>query len=144
LRCRLLTVTARGNEERRYSDEIDPKMRPRLTLGGTHSCHATLTRAAPKGNRRISMRGCDTSPRRGSPPRDILEHRPMRASLLPVLVALAFAAGCAHVPAYDRGRLAHPTMLPEYSQSAGRAHMQVVQEGATGGDANPASGCGCN
>jgi hypothetical protein len=71
----------------------------------------------------------------------------MRASLLPaliVLVGLIGTAGCAHVPAYDRGKLAHPTMLPDYSHSAGRAHMQVVQEGATGGEANPASGCGCN
>lgn len=68
----------------------------------------------------------------------------MRVARLLALFAFVAAAGCAHVPAYDRGRLAHPTMLPEYAQSAGRAHMQVVQEGASGGEANPASGCGCN
>ena len=68
----------------------------------------------------------------------------MRAALLLCIAALFGAAACAHVPAYDRGRLAHPTMLPDYAQSPGRAHMQLVQEGATGGEGNPASGCGCN
>jgi hypothetical protein len=69
----------------------------------------------------------------------------MRATPVPILLLIVLGeAGCAHVPAYDRGRLAHPTMAPGYSQSAGRAHMQLVHEGAAGGEANPASGCGCN
>jgi hypothetical protein len=64
-----------------------------------------------------------------------------------VVLSLAvslLASGCAHVPAYQRGRLAHRTMLPDFGESAGRAHFQAISEGAAGGEATPASGCGCN
>jgi hypothetical protein len=53
-------------------------------------------------------------------------------------------SGCAQVPAYARGRLAHETMQPSYVTSPGIAHVRAVQEGATGGDASASSGCGCN
>ncbi|HVU02777.1 MAG TPA: DUF4266 domain-containing protein [Polyangiaceae bacterium] len=53
-------------------------------------------------------------------------------------------SACAHVPAYDRGKLAHPTMQAGYEESPGVLHMRAVQEGATGGEVNASSGCGCN
>jgi hypothetical protein len=66
-----------------------------------------------------------------------------------VVVALAGPlaiglAGCTPVQAYERGRLAHPTMRT--SDVAGRAelHVRSVQEGATGGSAGVGGGCGCN
>jgi hypothetical protein len=60
-----------------------------------------------------------------------------------LLAALAFAAGCTHVAAYDRGRLAHPSMTDELG-SVASAHVQAVQEGASGGGSVAESGCGCN
>ena len=62
-------------------------------------------------------------------------------------LAILLASGvvsCAHVPAYDRARLAHPTMQTGYTDSPGVAHMRAVHEGATGGDVSASSGCGCN
>ncbi len=61
-----------------------------------------------------------------------------------VLVALLTTSACAHVQAYQRGRLAHPRMDPSDGASVGQHHMQSVQEGAIGGDDNAVSGCGCN
>jgi hypothetical protein len=60
-----------------------------------------------------------------------------------VMVAFLLAA-CANVAPYQRGRLAHPTMNPGDAESAGRAHVYVVQEGAVGGTPGATSGCGCN
>ncbi len=54
------------------------------------------------------------------------------------------AAGCTQIAAYERGRLAHPTMASEEDFGAGRAHLYAVQEGAAGGSVTRASGCGCN
>ncbi len=54
------------------------------------------------------------------------------------------AAGCTRVAAYERGRLAHPTMAAEEDFGAGRTHLYAVQEGAAGGSVTRASGCGCN
>jgi Domain of unknown function (DUF4266) len=56
---------------------------------------------------------------------------------------MAFSA-CLNVPAYDRGRLAHPTMTTSDPIGAGEAHTRSVQEGATGGGFEVGGGCGCN
>jgi hypothetical protein len=67
-----------------------------------------------------------------------------------ILVALslaafaAFAAGCSNVAAYQRQRLAHPTMTSSFGQSDALAHVRAVQEGAIGGEMGASSGCGCN
>ncbi|CAN5526166.1 hypothetical protein BH09MYX1_BH09MYX1_44650 [soil metagenome] len=62
---------------------------------------------------------------------------------LAVLVFLA-AGGCGHVPAYDRARLAHPTMAVEDPTRAAEEHTRAVQEGAVGGGFSVGGGCGCN
>jgi hypothetical protein len=67
----------------------------------------------------------------------------LRSTLLVFLVAWNQAA-CADVAPYQRGRLAHPTMAPSDGASIGRAHVQSVQEGASGGVDQVSSGCGCN
>jgi hypothetical protein len=66
-----------------------------------------------------------------------------RKTVLLVIVVLTCNA-CAHVHAYERGRLAHPRMDPGDASSVGQRHMQTVQEGALGGGDNAVSGCGCN
>ena len=65
-------------------------------------------------------------------------------SVLAALAALAGLAGCARVAAYDRGRLAHPTMQLEGMTRAAEAHVNSVHEGAAGGELGASSGCGCN
>ena len=69
----------------------------------------------------------------------------MRSVMSPlVLLALALAAlpGCATVHPWERGRLAHPSMLlqPELGD-AFRAHMVPIREGAI--DATGGLGGGC-
>jgi uncharacterized protein DUF4266 len=65
--------------------------------------------------------------------------------LLAACLAVATACGgCAAVPAYQRGKLAHPTMAPGDAESLARAHVESVQEGAIGGTPGASSGCGCN
>jgi hypothetical protein len=54
------------------------------------------------------------------------------------------AAGCASVAAYDRERLAHPTMSTADLVGAGEEHVRAIQEGATGGSLGAGGGCGCN
>ncbi|HVU04764.1 MAG TPA: DUF4266 domain-containing protein [Polyangiaceae bacterium] len=54
------------------------------------------------------------------------------------------SAGCANVAAYERGKLAHPTMAPGDGTSVAREHVYAVQEGTMGGSMGAASGCGCN
>ncbi|MFO0669035.1 MAG: DUF4266 domain-containing protein [Polyangiaceae bacterium] len=61
-----------------------------------------------------------------------------------VLALFALASGCAHVPAYDRGKLAHPSMSTGDLTGVGAAHVYAVQEGAVGGGAGAGGGCGCN
>lgn len=63
---------------------------------------------------------------------------------LVLLVSWVACCGCAHVHAYERGRLANPRIDPGDAASVGQRHMQSVQEGAVGGDDNAVSGCGCN
>lgn len=60
-----------------------------------------------------------------------------------VLIPLGSSA-CANVAAYERGKLAHPTMSPSDATSAAREHVYAIQEGAMGGGLGVASGCGCN
>jgi Domain of unknown function (DUF4266) len=52
--------------------------------------------------------------------------------------------GCAHVPAYDRGVLAHPTMATTDLAGSGESHVRAIQEGASGGTLGAGGGCGCN
>jgi uncharacterized protein YceK len=65
-----------------------------------------------------------------------------------ILVVLALVSlgtsGCASVAAYDRGKLAHPTMTSADLAGPGEEHMRGVQEGATGGGFEAGGGCGCN
>jgi hypothetical protein len=68
---------------------------------------------------------------------------PRRAASLLVFFCLG-ASGCTTVAAYERGRLAHPTMVPSDGSSAAREHVYAIQEGAMGGSLGVASGCGCN
>jgi hypothetical protein len=52
--------------------------------------------------------------------------------------------GCAHVPPYERERLAHPSMVTSDPARSSEQHMRSVQEGAIGGGATAGGGCGCN
>jgi hypothetical protein len=72
--------------------------------------------------------------------------RPARSPFLIVLVALATAlgSGCARVPVYERGQLAHPTMTTSDLARSSEEHVRAVQEGATGGGFSAGGGCGCN
>jgi len=70
-----------------------------------------------------------------------------KLNVVPLFLIAAFAlaaGGCAHVEAYQRGRLAHPTMNPENGTSPALEHVRAVHEGAIGGGVGPAAGCGCN
>jgi Domain of unknown function (DUF4266) len=60
------------------------------------------------------------------------------------LVAVLTAAGCVRVKPYERGVLAHPTMVTGQVTGPGEDHMQSVQEGAIGGEGAGGGGCGCN
>jgi hypothetical protein len=62
--------------------------------------------------------------------------------LLLSVIALGLGA-CQHVSPYQRARLAHPTMVDEFS-SVGAAHMVAIHEGAVGGGGAGEAGCGCN
>ena len=65
-----------------------------------------------------------------------------------VVVALAVAtvaiSGCVRLAPYQRGRLAHPTMLLGDLSTPGEAHVYAIQEGAVGGGSAVEGGCGCN
>jgi hypothetical protein len=51
--------------------------------------------------------------------------------------------GCRHVAPYQRAKLAHASMVGEFS-SPGAAHMTAIHEGAVGGGGAAEAGCGCN
>lgn len=59
------------------------------------------------------------------------------------LFALSLAA-CTPVRAWERSKLAHPTMTTSSFAGPGYEHMIAVHEGAVGGSAAVESGCGCN
>jgi hypothetical protein len=64
-----------------------------------------------------------------------------------VAVALALSltmSACARVRPWERGKLAHPTMLLADEARPGEAHVYAIQEGAVGGAASVEGGCGCN
>jgi hypothetical protein len=67
-------------------------------------------------------------------------------ALLVILAAVAStsAAGCAQLRPWERGRLAHPTMLLSDQGRAVDAHVYAIQEGAVGGGSAAEGGCGCN
>ena len=66
----------------------------------------------------------------------------MRAILVVALVGAS--GGCAHLKPYERGRLAHPTMLLGDMARPGAAHVYSIREGANGGGSGAEGGCGCN
>ncbi len=62
-----------------------------------------------------------------------------------LLAVLSFSlAACTHVRPWERGKLAHPTMVGPNLPGVAEEHVYAVQEGATGGGASAESGCGCN
>jgi hypothetical protein len=61
-----------------------------------------------------------------------------------LIFVLAAAGACASVKPYQRGKLAHRTMLLGELSRAGAAHVYAIQEGAVGGDSGAKGGCGCN
>ncbi|MCC6668267.1 MAG: DUF4266 domain-containing protein [Polyangiaceae bacterium] len=69
--------------------------------------------------------------------------RCVRLGWLPLLV-LPLLPACTRVTAYQRERLAHPTMTPTFGESDALTHVRAVQEGAIGGELGASSGCGCN
>ena len=68
----------------------------------------------------------------------------MKFHCLIALVLVVANAGCASVKPYERGKLAHPTMLLGAQSRAGSAHIYAIHEGAVGGDSGAKGGCGCN
>jgi Domain of unknown function (DUF4266) len=63
--------------------------------------------------------------------------------VLGLLLSTTLAA-CVPVKAYERGKLAHPTMSTSPMGGPGEEHMHSIQEGSTGGDTGGGGGCGCN
>jgi hypothetical protein len=62
-----------------------------------------------------------------------------------VLAVLSLSlAACTHVHPWERGKLAHPTMVGPNLPGVAEEHLYSTQEGATGGGASAESGCGCN
>jgi hypothetical protein len=62
-----------------------------------------------------------------------------------VLAALALiSTSCTTVLVSQRSRLAHPTMAPGDGDTLARDHVYATHEGATGGNLQITSGCGCN
>ena len=57
---------------------------------------------------------------------------------------LTLEAGCVTVAPYERGALAHPTMVAEDISSGIDEHVRAVSEGASGGLGGGGGGCGCN
>jgi hypothetical protein len=58
-------------------------------------------------------------------------------------IAACACIGCTHVRPWERGKLAHQSMIGEQSSVAAE-HVYAVHEGAVGGGAAAESGCGCN
>lgn len=59
-------------------------------------------------------------------------------------IGLLASTGCATVAPYERGKLAHPTMVAGDMTGFGEAHVRAIHEGAVGGSGGTGSGCGCN
>ena len=69
---------------------------------------------------------------------------PQRLLIGVALMLTSSLPACANVAAYERGKLAHPTMAPGDATSVAREHVYAIQEGAMGGSVGASSGCGCN
>ena len=65
-------------------------------------------------------------------------------AVIALVVVSASLAACTHVRPWERGKLAHPTMVGPNLPGVAEEHVYSVQEGATGGGASAESGCGCN
>ena len=61
-----------------------------------------------------------------------------------VAIGLVASTGCATVAPYERGKLAHPTMVAGDLTGFGESHVRAIHEGAVGGSGGTGSGCGCN
>jgi hypothetical protein len=71
--------------------------------------------------------------------------RLVASSLAVAFVGYLFGGGgCVRVRPYQRGRLAHPTMLLGETAGPGEAHVYAIHEGAVGGGSAVEGGCGCN
>jgi Domain of unknown function (DUF4266) len=68
----------------------------------------------------------------------------MRLASSLALVICVGSIGCARLKPYQRGRLAHPTMLLGETAGPGESHVYAIQEGAVGGGSAVEGGCGCN
>jgi len=67
-----------------------------------------------------------------------------RAALVVVTFGLVpLLAGCT-THAWEREKLAHPTMTADEISIGLDGHVRAVSEGATGGLAGAGGGCGCN
>lgn len=66
------------------------------------------------------------------------------ALLFASVVLAVGASGCVSVKAYQRGKLAHPTMALDEPTGVAEAHVYGVHEGAQGGTGGAGGGCGCN
>jgi hypothetical protein len=75
-----------------------------------------------------------------------MKHQRVAARLLAVafVVCIVSTAGCVRLKPYQRGRLAHPTMLLGETAGPGEAHVYAIHEGAVGGGSAVEGGCGCN
>jgi hypothetical protein len=60
------------------------------------------------------------------------------------LALMALAGGCARLKPWERGKLAHATMLLGDDARPGEAHVYAIHEGAVGGASAVEGGCGCN
>jgi Flp pilus assembly protein TadB len=66
-------------------------------------------------------------------------------TLLLAIALTAFVSGCVgHVAAWEREKLAHPTMTVDELSNGLDGHVRAVSEGATGGVSGSGGGCGCN
>lgn len=68
----------------------------------------------------------------------------MRLAVLLAVGAASVASGCASLKPYERGKLAHPTMLLKDNAGPAEAHVYAIHEGAVGGASAVEGGCGCN
>jgi hypothetical protein len=65
--------------------------------------------------------------------------------LVTFVTLLTLGTGCgAGVKAFEREKLAHPTMTADEISIGLDGHVRAVSEGATGGLGGGGGGCGCN
>jgi hypothetical protein len=67
-----------------------------------------------------------------------------RCLALAAVLALLPLGGCARLKPWERGKLAHATMLLGDDARPGEAHVYAIHEGAMGGSSSVEGGCGCN